>query len=215
MVFLARKQAQVDWSPYTLAGCGVAVNSLSMALHYRSYQFADFTLDRTRTTLLRQFVAGFEDLDGVPLEIVIDSEKTMVDRWELNQPVVNLVFLDFAAYYGFTVHVAPRADGAYKGGVERSHLTLERNFLNGRSFVDLADARTRLVAWRDRFSAERVHRTKRRTRLEMHLEEKPALQPLPARPYDTSEVAWLIADGFHRVHFETNVLVRQAAFFRS
>ena len=38
----------------------------------------------------------------------------------------------------------------------------------------------------------------------MYLEEKPALQALPARPYDTSEVAWLIADGFHRVHFETN-----------
>ena len=198
------KQAQVDWSPYTLRGCGIEVNAFSLALHYSSYQYVDFTLDRTQPTLLRQFVAGFEDIDGVPEEVVIDSEKTMVNRWELGQPVLNLAFLDFAAYYNFAVHVAPRADGAYKGGVERSHLTLEKNFLNGRSFLDLEDARRRVLAWRDRFSAERQHRTKRRTRLDMYLEEKPKLQPLPAHPYDTSEIVWRIADGLHRVQLETN-----------
>ncbi len=198
------KQAQFDWSPYTLAGCGVRVNSFSLELHHSSYQYVDFTLDRTRPTLLRQFVAAFEDLGGVPREVVFDSEKTVVDRWELGRPIVNLTFLDFAVYYGFEVHVAPRADGPYKGGVERSHWTVERNFLNGRTFHDLDDARGRLALWRDKFSAERPHRTKRRTRLEMYLEEKPVLQALPAHAYDTSEIVWRIVDGFHRVQFETN-----------
>ena len=198
------QQAQFDWSPYVLPGCGIAVNAFSLALHYSSYQFVDLAVDRTRPTLLRLFVAAFDDLGGVPSEIVFDSEKTVIDRWEMDQPVVNLAFLDFAAYYGFEVHVAPRNDGAYKGGVERTHSTLENNFLNGRTFIDLRDARTRLFAWRDRFAAERDHRTKRRTRLEMYLEEKPSLAPLPRHPYDTSEVVWRIADGFHRVLFETN-----------
>lgn len=198
------KQAQFDWSPYTLPGCGIAVNSFSLVLHYSSHQFADFTLDRTRPTLLRRFVAAFDDLGGVPKEVVFDSEKTVVDRWELNRPIVNLAFLDFATYYGFEVHVAPRGDGAYKGGVENSHKTVESNFLNGRRFHDLEDARTRLRVWRDRFSATRPHRTKRRLRLELYLEEKPHLQPLPVHPYDTSEIVWRIADGFHRVSLETN-----------
>ena len=197
------KQAQFDWSPYDLPGCGIAVNSFSLALHYSSYQFVDFALDRTRPTLLRLFVAALDDLGGVPSEIVFDSEKTVVDRWEMGRPVVNLTFLDFAAYYGFEVHVAPRNDGAYKGGVERTHWTVEKNFLNGRTFIDLEDARRRLLAWRDRFAAERQHGTKRRTRLDMYLEEKPSLAPLPSHPYDTSEVVWRIADGFHRVLFET------------
>jgi len=198
------QQAQFDWSPYKLPGCGIRVNSFSLALHYSSYQYVDFTLDRTRPTLLRQFVAAFEDLGGVPVEVVFDSEKTVVDRWELGKPIVNLAFLDFAAYYNFQIHVAPRADGAYKGGVERSHWTVERNFLNGRTFYDLEDARGRLAIWRDKFSAERPHRTKLLTRLAMYLEEKPLLQPLPAHAYDTSEIDWRIVDGFHRVQFETN-----------
>lgn len=197
------KQAQFDWSPYVLPGCGVRVNSFSLALHYSSYQYVDLTLDRVRPTLLRRFVAAFEDLEGVPEEVVFDSEKTVVDRWELGKPIVNLTFLDFATYYGFHVHVAPRADGAYKGGVERSHWTVERNFLNGRSFHDFEDARTRLAIWRDQFS-KRKHRTKGRSRLEMYLEEKPMLQPLPTHRYDTSEIVWRIVDGFHRVQFESN-----------
>lgn len=198
------KQAQLDWSPYALPGCGIEVNSFGLVLHYSSYFYADFTADRRQPTLFRRMVAGFDDLGGVPAEVVVDSEKTIVDRWEAGEPVVNLGFLDFAAYYGFEVHVAPRADGAYKGGVERSHLIVERNFLNGRRFHDLQEARERLARWRDRFCAERNHRTKRETRRALYLEEAPLLQPLPAHPYDTSEVVWRIADGFHRVRLETN-----------
>lgn len=180
------------------------MNAFSLVLHYSSFPYAALTLDRTRTTLLRHHVAAFEDLGGVPHEIVYDSEKTVVDRWELHSPIVNLAFLDFAAYYGFVVHIAPRNDGAYKGGVERSHLIVDRCFLNGRAFADLADARTRLAIWRDEFTTERVHGTKGRTRLDMYLEEKPLLQPLPQHPYDTSEILWRIVDGYHRVQFETN-----------
>jgi len=197
------KQGQFDWSPYVLSGCGVKVESFSLTLHYSSYQYVAFTRDRKRPTLLQHFVAAFEDFGGVPDEVVFDSEKTVIDRWELGKPIVNLEFLDFATYYGFHVHVAPRADGAYKGNVGRSHWTVERNFLNGRTFHDLEDARGRLALWRTEFS-ERKHRTKGRTRLEMYLEEKPMLQALPPRPYDTSQVVWRIVDGFHRVLFETN-----------
>lgn len=105
------KQAQFDWSPHTLPGCKIAVNTFSLKLHFSSHLFADFALDRTRPTLLRYFVAALEDLGGVPYEIVFDSEKTVIDRWEMGRPIVNLAFLDFAAYYGFEVHVAPLSTG--------------------------------------------------------------------------------------------------------
>jgi len=197
------QQAQCDWSPYTLAGCRVDVQAFSLVLHYSSWQYVDFQPDKPQPRLLSCLKAGLEDFQGVPAEIVFDSEKTVVDRWEMGRPIINARFADFAAYYGFAVHIAPRADGAYKGGVERPFRTLEERFLNARKFADLLSARARLAQWRDEF-AEETHRTKRQTRLAMLEQERPKLRPLPRRPYDTSLVVARIADGFHRIVFETN-----------
>jgi transposase len=207
----AGKQGQCDWSPHTLPGCKIKVQTFSLVLHFSSHQYVDFARDKPQIVLFRQLKAAFEDFRGVPAEIVFDSEKTVVDRWENGEPVLNLGMMDFAAYYGFENHIAPRADGAYKGGVERPFWTVEQNFFTGRSFKDFDDARARVARWRDTF-ARRPHGTKRRTRVEMFEQEQPKLQPLPAHPYDTSEIVWRIVDGYHSVLFDTNTYTVPRAY---
>ena len=205
------KQAQVDWSPYTFDR-GDDIEAFSAVLHYSRYQHADFSADRRQHTLFRHIVHAFDAFGGVPHELVFDSEKTVVDRWELGEPVLNLGMVDFAAYYRFAVHIAPRADGPYKGGVERPFWFLETNFFNGRTFQSLDEARETLAWWLENRANCRKHRTTRRLPLDMLAEERPLLKELPAHPYDTSEICWRIADGFHRVEFETNTYTVPRAY---
>lgn len=197
------RQLQVDWSPYGLA-TGEGIEAFSAVLHFSRYQCVDFSADRQQLTLFRHLDEVFQHLEGVPHELVFDSEKTVVDRWEVGQPIINLRMLDFAAYYGFAVHIAPRADGAYKGAVERPFWFLEQNFFNGRTFHSLDEARKTLAWWLEERANGRTHRTTGHRPVDLLAEEKPHLLPLPAHPYDTSEVAWRIVDGFHRVALDTN-----------
>jgi hypothetical protein len=205
------KQAQADWSPYTLDS-GDKIEAFSAVLHHSRYQYADFSADRKQPTLFRHIVRAFDAFGGVPHELVFDSEKTVVDRWELGEPVVNLAMLDFAAYYRFAVHIAPRGDGAYKGAVERPFWFLEKSFFNGRTFNSLDEARKTLAWWLENRANCRKHRTTRRLPVEMLAEESPLLKELPAHPYDTSEICWRIADGFHRVELDTNTYTVPRAY---
>jgi transposase len=201
------KQAQVDWSPYTIGREGeskIKIEALSSVLHFSRHQYLDFSDNRQRITLFRGLVESFNAFSGVPAELVFDSEKTVVDRWEVGEPIINLNMLDFAAYYRVAIHIAPRADGAYKGAVERPFRYLETSFFNGRTLASLEEARDNLAWWLEHRANCRLHRTTRRRPMDMLVEEQPHLQPLPSHPYDTSELGWRIADGFHRVSFETN-----------
>ena len=205
------KQGQVDWSPYTLDS-GEEIEAFSAILPYSRHQHVDFSANRQQHTLFRHLVHSFDEFEGVPHELVFDSEKTVVDRWEMGKPVLNLGMVDFAAYYRFAVHIAPRADGPYKGRVERPFWFLETNFFNGRTFNSLEEARATLGWWLENRGNCRKHRTTRRQPVEMLQEEIPHLIELPRHPYDTSEICWRIADGFHRVEFETNTYTVPRAY---
>lgn len=142
-------QAQVDWSPYTLA-CGTPFHALSIVQCFSRHRWMRFREDTRQITLMRGLTEAFEEYGGVAAELVFDSMPGVVDRWEAGQPVLNATFVDFAAHYGFTIHIAPRGDGAYKGKVERPFRYLEENFFNGRTFYDLSVAQAELIVARAR-----------------------------------------------------------------
>ena len=197
------QQSQFDWSPYTIA-TGEVVQLFSNILSWsRGHFFA--AEDNTRqTTILRDLRASFEDWDGVPYECVTDSMSGVVDRWELGQPILNIRFVDFAAYYGFIAHIAPRAQGQYKGKVERPFWFAELNFLNGRTFHSLQQFREGLEWWFRNKAMQQPHPVTKRPRQEMLDEERPYLQPIPAHPYDTRDVFGRLVDSYGRVVYETN-----------
>jgi transposase len=197
------QQAQFDWSPYKLEG-GLTVQLWSCTVSWsrgRSFRAEDNT---QQTTIFNCLKESFEEFRGVPREGVTDSMPGVVDRWECNRPILNLRFVDFAAYYKLVAHIAPRRCGRYKGKVERPFWYAEQNLLNGRRFHSITEFREVLAWWTRERAMKRPHPITGRPLYEMLDEERPYLQPLPARPYDTRDVAIRLVDTQGYVQHETN-----------
>jgi len=142
------QQGQFDWSPFEIE-TGEIENVWSYTLSWsrgRSFAADD---NQRQTTILRRLHGSFAELGGVPSESVTDTMSGVVDGWECNQPILNIRFVDFAAYYRFAVHVSPRRFPRYKGKIERPFRYIDENFCNGRTFASpstsLSARRSRLV----------------------------------------------------------------------
>ncbi|MCK5802227.1 MAG: IS21 family transposase [Lentisphaeria bacterium] len=197
------QQCQFDWSPYELKN-GLKVQLWSCVLSFSRGPSFEATDNTRQTTILRMLQHSFEGWGGVPDEAVTDSMPGVVDRWECDRPVLNVRFVDFAAYYDFAVHIAPRGDGAYKGKVERRYRYAEGNLLNGRSFYSLEQFREALVWWEREHAMKRKHPKTKRPIWEMLEQERPHLKPLPSHPYDARDVVIAVVDRMGYVVFETN-----------
>ena len=195
------KQAQVDWAHGCLAD-ETKLYALLVTLGFSRYQYIEHCADMRQPTVFRVLIRAFEDIGGVPLELVFDSMAGIVDRWEAGVPVLNLRAIDFAAYYHFSYHIAPRNDGKYKGKVERNVRTWRESFLNGRTLVSLEASNRLLTHWLVRRHNPRKHPKRPESRAELLAQE--GLQPLPRVPYDAREMAWRLVDGYGYVRFEHN-----------
>jgi len=198
------QQGQFDWSPFKIES-GEIENVWSYTLSW-SRGRAFFADDNQRqTTILRRLHESFVQLGGVPRESVTDTMAGVVDGWECNQPILNIRFVDFAAYYRFALHVSPRRYPQYKGKVERPFRYVDENFCNGRTFVSREAFRDGLAWWRDAHAMQRPHPVTKRTLAQMLDEERPYLQPLPRVPYDTRDVVQRHVDSTAHILHETNL----------
>lgn len=197
------RQAQVDWSLYRLAD-GTPIYCFSCVLSYSRHLYAHFCSDMRQVSVFRQLRAAFDFHGGVPAECVFDSMPGIVDRWELDQPILNLRAVDFAAFYDFRYHIAPRADGAYKGKVERPFRYIEESLLNGRTLHTLDEANAAMRWWLDHRANVRTHRTLKQRPVDRLGEEVDHLQALPARAYDDREMAFHVVDSYAYVRFDGN-----------
>jgi transposase len=198
------QQGQFDWSPFEIE-TGEIENVWSYTLSWsRGRTFAADDNQR-QTTILRRLHESFVQLGGVPRESVTDTMAGVVDGWECNQPILNIRFVDFAAYYRFAVHVSPRRYPQYKGKVERPFRYIDENFCNGRTFTSRAAFREGLAWWRDTHAMQRPHPVTGRTLAEMLDEERPHLQSLPRVPYDTRDVVQRHVDSTAHILYETNL----------
>jgi len=154
--------------------------------------------------VLRCLQGAFHFWEGVPVQGVTDTMPGVVDRWELDEPVLNIAFVDFAAYYDFALLVSPRRYPKFKGKVERPFYFAELNLLGGRKFHSIEQFRETLVWWTQNKALEQPHPDTRLPRREMLQEERPFLRPLPLRPYDTRDVFTRVVDSHGYAPFETN-----------
>jgi len=179
-------QAQVDWGEIGDLMDGGRRQKLSafvMTLGHSRALFADAATDQTLGTLLRLHERAFEQLGGVPQEILYDRMKTVVlgmtERGEIRW---HPVFLDFSRHWGFT----PRLCRAYrpqtKGKIESGVKYVKGNFLCGRQATGLADLRRQLGDWVWGVANQRRHGTTGRIVREDWEAEKPHLMSLDGRP---------------------------------
>lgn len=187
------QQAQVDWGDLGNItfpdGTSKPLSGFLLTLGYSRALFADVTTDQKLPTLLRKHECAFEQLGGVPQEILYDNMKTVVlrtltDGTDLRGEIRwNSTFHDFARYWGF----APRLCRPYrpqtKGKVE-SGVRYLRQSLCGRQAQGLEDLRLQLQTWIAEVAHQRVHGSTHRIVDEAWQEEKPFLQATASRvPY--------------------------------
>jgi transposase len=117
------KQAQVDWGhlgTLELAGQEQTLHGFTFTLGYSRRMVAEAALDQKLGTLLRLHEAAFQQIGGVPEEILYDRMKTVwLGTDERGEIVWHPVFLDFARYWGFTPRCAGRIGHRRKGKWKR------------------------------------------------------------------------------------------------
>src|SRR5437588_4088079 len=117
------KQAQVDWGhlgTLELAGQEQKLHGFTFTLGYSRRMVAEAALDQKLGTLLRLHETAFQQIGGVPEEILYDRMKTVwLGTDERGEIIWHPVFLDFARYWGFTPRLCRpyRAQTKGKGGV--------------------------------------------------------------------------------------------------
>src|SRR5258707_803531 len=153
---------------------------------------------------LRQHIRAFEHLGGVAATCLYDNRKVVVNGYDGDEPVYNPRFLAFAAHYGFRPVACRVRRPQTKGKVERHFSYVETNLLNGRSFQGLEHLNEITARWLAEVADVRIHRQTKARPVDRHAEERPQLQPLPARPFDTSEVVYRTVDAEGFVVYRQN-----------
>lgn len=191
------EMSECDWSPYTIPfthAPACTLQAFGYALNHSHRKFFGLYATNDLHALMAGHVETFAHFKGVARTTKYDSQKPVVLRWEGNQPIYNLRFVDFATYYEFRLLACRRGHPNDKPEVERSFWELERSFFNGREFRDQADLAVQLRWWMANVSDQRPHKKAKHTPLELFVAEQPALRPLPAHPYDTARVVYRLCD---------------------
>ncbi len=135
-------------------------------LRYSTRKYYSFHESNGLHPLMDGHVGAFARFDGAARRCKYDNQKPVVLRWEGNQPIYNLRFVDFATYYEFTAEACHRQSPNEKPRVERSFYELEVSFFRGRTFRDLEDLKKQLTVWMDTIADPRpLKRTPQYTRL--------------------------------------------------
>ena len=183
------KHAQVDWGYLgTLEWSGEEqkLHGFTFTLGYSRRMVAEAALDQKLGTLLRLHETTFQQIGGVPEEILYDRMKTVwLGTDERGEIVWHPVFLDFARYWGFTPRLCRPYRAQTKGKVEAGVKYVRRNFLcglQGREPGSLSDLNGQLREWIAGVANQRVHGTTREPVGLRWQVEQFRLQPLAGRP---------------------------------
>jgi transposase len=200
------KQAQVDWGhlgTLEMAGQEQKLHCFTFTLGYSRRMVAEAALDQKLGTLLRLHEAAFQQIGGVPEEILYDRMKTVwLGTDERGEIVWHPVFLDFARYWGFTPRLCRPYRAQTKGKVESGVKYVRRNFLcglQGREPDSLSDLNAQLRDWIWGVANQRVHGTTHEQVLVRWDVEQFSLQSLagqPPYPYVDGELRKVARDAY-------------------
>lgn len=196
------QQLQLDWGEVQrlVGGRLQTIDFAASTLGYSRRQFFWCTDSQDAEHSFEGLILALEYFGGVPAEVLIDNQKTMVlERLPGGGARFQERFLDLATHYGFT----PRACRPYrartKGKDERTVGYIKNHFFQRyREFDSLDHANALALLWLAEEADARVHGTVREVVATRFAREAPQLQPLPATRYDTSyrEPRWVSWDGY-------------------
>lgn len=208
LAFAPGECAQVDWGEYGTVNVGSSSRRLSfflMVLCHSRMMYLEFSVSQTMEHFLGCHQNAFQFFGGVPKKIMVDNLKSAVLKRVVGQaPVFNPRFIDFANHYGFTIVPCAVGKGNEKGRVENGVGYVKKNFLNGLKIQDFSAINPAAHCWMESIANIRIHGETKKQPVELFLEEKSLLGPLPELPNDIGTVCSVRASNRFRVSFDTN-----------
>ena len=200
------RQAQVDWGhlgTLDIDGQQRKLSGFTFTLGYSRMMMAEAVLNQKLGTLLRMHERAFEQLGGVPDEILYDRMKTIwsgID--ERGEVIWQPMFLDFARYWGFTPRLCRPYRAQTKGKIESGVKYVRRNFLCGllgHEPSSLADLNSQLKTWVWEVANQRIHGTTHEPpvlRWELDRQRLHATANRPPYPYADDELRRVARDAY-------------------
>jgi transposase len=198
LVFLPGEEAQIDWFFFNHRNFGQVAGFLYL-LSYSRYAWGIFYPRTSFEFFLAGHLECFRHIGGLAHRHRYDNLKSVVLK---RSPEIeyNPQFLDFARFYGFSIHVCNPYSGTEKGRVERLIRDI-RAFLYTGTFIDLNDLNRKFHIWLTKRS-EAVHRSTGKSPKDLLGQER--LIHLPEHPYPASRLIPAVASKTALVEFETN-----------
>lgn len=198
LTFLAGEEAQIDWFFFNHERLGQVAGFLYI-LAYSRYAWGMFYPKTSFEFFLAGHLECFKHIGGLARRHRYDNLKSVVLR-RAPRIEYNPQFLDFANFYGFSIHVCNPYSGNEKGRVERLIRDI-RSFLYSETFVDLDELNQKFHLYLEKRNTT-IHRSTKRAPKDLLGEER--LIHLPEKPYPPSRVIQAAASKTALVEFETN-----------
>lgn len=141
--------------------------------------------EETTKTAIEACEAAWEFFGGIFRVVIPDNTATIISLADPLGARINTGFLEYAQSRGFHIDATRVRSPKDKGRVERSVPTVRDDCFSGERLTSLEDARRRASHWcLEEYGMRRHTRTQRLPREQFESEERPALLPRPAEPYD-------------------------------
>jgi transposase len=154
-----------------------------MTLKYSGKAFRKVVWKADQQVWARLHEEAFRSFGGSVEYCVLDNLKQGVISPDLYDPQYNPVYTALLAHYDVSADAARIEDPNRKGSVESAIKHTQNTALKGRKFNSIEDQNAWLAHWEERWAAPRIHGRKKRQVMQMFLEEKPHLQPLPLQGF--------------------------------
>ena len=174
------QQSQIDWGQATVpfrAGAQVVhVFVLTLGFSRRGFYYA--CADERLAQFLEAHERAFTHFGGHTREHLYDRPRTVCAADDTGRRLWNPTFKAFADYWGFEPRVCRPYRAQTKGKVESGVKYVKRNFLPGRTFVDVVDFQLQLDEWNATIADCRLHGTTHEPPITRFKRERVQLVPL-------------------------------------
>jgi transposase len=204
-------ELQIDFGDLGLIPAGEGkrrkLRALVFTACFSRYMFAYLTFSMT----LEEVIAGCEEawvfFGGVFRVVVPDNMSPVVAKADAVNPRLTREWLEYSQARGFVTDPARVRSPRDKGRVESGVKYVQGSFFAGESFLDLADARSRMAGWLAGTANVRVHGTTRQVPAAVFAaREADCLLPAPADRYQVPYWAQV------KVHVDYHVQVARALY---
>jgi transposase len=154
-----------------------------MTLKYSGKAFRKVVWKADQQTWARLHEEAFRAFCGSVQYVVLDNLKQGVISPDLYEPQYNPVYTALLSHYNAAADAARVADPDRKGAIEATIKHTQNTALKGRKFNCIEDQNAWLAHWEERWAAPRIHGRKKRQVMQLFLEERPHLQPLPLQGF--------------------------------